>query len=42
VTDRCTSTTTKVAAGVVSVRDKVKHRTKIVRKGHSYTARRRR
>ena len=42
VTDRCDSTTTKVAAGAVNVRDNVKHRTVVVRKGHSYTARRRR
>ncbi len=39
VTDTCTSTTTKVTKGVVSVRDDVKHKTIIVRAGKHYTAR---
>jgi hypothetical protein len=38
VQDTCTSTLTKVTQGVVSVRDNVKHKTKIIRAGHSYTA----
>jgi hypothetical protein len=42
VTDHCRSTTTRVAKGSVRVRDNVKHRTVIVRKGKSYTARRKR
>jgi VCBS repeat protein len=42
VTDTCTSTTTKVAQGTVSVRDTVKKRTIVVRKGKSYTARKKR
>jgi hypothetical protein len=42
VTDRCDSTTTRVVQGVVSVRDVVKRRTVTVRKGKSYTARRKR
>jgi hypothetical protein len=40
VTDRCDSTTTRVTQGSVNVRDRVKKRTVIVRKGKSYTARR--
>ena len=40
VTDRCDSTTTRVTQGSVSVRDKVKRWTVVVRKGRSYTARR--
>ena len=39
VTDRCTSTTTKVTQGVVTVEDFVTHKKKILRKGKSYTAR---
>ena len=39
--DTCGATLTRVAKGVVSVRDEVKHRTVIVRAGHRYTARRR-
>jgi hypothetical protein len=39
VEDRCTSTLTKVARGKVSVRDFVKKKTVIVRKGHKYVAR---
>jgi hypothetical protein len=39
VTDTCTSTITKVSQGVVKVRDEVKKKTIIVRKGKSYTAR---
>jgi hypothetical protein len=42
VTDRCTSTTTKVTQGVVSVEDFVTHKKKILRKGKSYTARKKR
>ena len=42
VQDRCDSTTTKVASGVVSVRDSVKHKTEIVRAGHRYVAHRKR
>jgi hypothetical protein len=42
VTDTCTSTTTKVTQGTVSVEDFVKHKTVAVRKGKSYTARRKR
>jgi hypothetical protein len=42
VQDRCDSTTTKVASGVVSVRDSVKRKTVIVRAGHRYVARRKR
>jgi hypothetical protein len=42
VTDTCTSTTTKVAQGTVSVRDDVKKKTFVVRKGKSYTARKKR
>ena len=39
--DSCTSTLTRVARGVVSVRDKVKRTTTIVRAGGRYVARRR-
>jgi hypothetical protein len=38
VTDSCAGTTTKVTQGVVSVRDDVLHRTKIVPAGKSYRA----
>jgi hypothetical protein len=41
VQDSCAGTLTKVAKGVVSVRDEVKRRTVVVRAGKSYTARRR-
>jgi|GEM_PF-3396761 len=41
VQDSCTSTLTKVARGVVAVRDLVKRRTVLVRAPHSYVARRR-
>ena len=40
--DRCDGTLTRVAAGAVSVRDRVRHRTVLVRAGHSYLARKRR
>jgi FG-GAP-like repeat/FG-GAP repeat len=39
VTDTCTSTTTRVTQGVVTVRDDVKKKNVIVRKGKRYTAR---
>jgi hypothetical protein len=39
VQDTCTSTLTRVAQGVVSVRDEVKNKTIVLRKGKSYTAR---
>ncbi len=39
VKDSCSGTTTKVVAGVVVVRDLVKHKNHTVRKGHSFTAR---
>jgi hypothetical protein len=42
VTDRCDSTTTKVTQGLVTVRDNVRHKSVVVRKGHSYVARRKR
>jgi hypothetical protein len=42
VTDRCTSTTTRVRQGSVTVRDFVKRRSVIVRANRSYTARKRR
>jgi hypothetical protein len=42
VQDTCTTTLTKVARGVVSVRDFAKRKTKLVRAGHRYVARRRR
>jgi hypothetical protein len=38
--DRCDGTLTRVVTGAVSVRDKVRHRTVLVRAGHSYLARR--
>jgi hypothetical protein len=37
--DRCGSTLTRVARGVVTVRDLVKRKTVIVRAGKRYTAR---
>ena len=37
--DSCTTTTTRVKKGVVSVRDNVKHKTAIVRAGKRYVAR---
>jgi hypothetical protein len=40
VQDSCGSTVTKVARGVVTVRDFARHKTVKVRAGHSYTARR--
>ena len=40
VTDQCSGTTVRVAQGSVSVRDKVKRRSVVVRAGKSYTARR--
>jgi hypothetical protein len=42
VQDTCTTTLTKVAKGVVSVRDFVARRTKLIRAGHRYVAHRRR
>jgi hypothetical protein len=39
VEDRCTSTLTRVARGKVKVRDFAKHKTVLVKKGHSYIAR---
>jgi hypothetical protein len=39
VTDRCDGTLTRVRDGAVSVRDKRRHRTVLVRAGHSYLAR---
>jgi hypothetical protein len=39
VTDACTTTTTKVTEGSVDVRDLVKNKTTLVRKGKSYVAR---
>ena len=41
VEDKCTSTTTRVARGRVSVRDFIKEKTVIVRAGKKYVARRR-
>jgi DNA-binding beta-propeller fold protein YncE len=38
VEDRCTGTLTRVARGLVAVRDDVRHRTVMVPKGHSYLA----
>jgi hypothetical protein len=38
VKDECKGTTTRVFKGSVTVRDLVKHKTKIVRAGHSYLA----
>ena len=37
--DRCDGTLTSVRQGAVSVRDFVRHRTVLVRAGHSYLAR---
>jgi hypothetical protein len=42
VQDTCTSTLTRVTSGVVSVRDRVKRKTVIVRAGHRYVAHRKR
>ncbi|HEX6024923.1 MAG TPA: choice-of-anchor Q domain-containing protein [Solirubrobacter sp.] len=42
VEDRCNSTLVRVRVGAVSVRDKVRKRTVVVRAGRSYTARARR
>jgi hypothetical protein len=42
VQDTCTTTLTKVTSGVVSVRDFARRRTKLVRAGHRYVARRKR
>jgi hypothetical protein len=42
VQDGCTSTTTRVTEGSVSVRDKVRRKTVIVRAGKQYVARRKR
>ena len=42
VEDRCTSTLTRVKAGRVSVRDKVKRKTVVVRAGKTYVAKRKR
>jgi hypothetical protein len=42
VQDTCTSTLTRVTQGVVTVRDRVKKRTIIVRRGKRYVARARR
>jgi hypothetical protein len=39
VQDSCSGTLTKVLRGVVAVRDNVRHKTIIVKAGHSYTAR---
>jgi archaeosine-15-forming tRNA-guanine transglycosylase len=36
--DRCDGTLTRVTDGAVSVRDQVRHRTVVVRAGHSYLA----
>jgi archaeosine-15-forming tRNA-guanine transglycosylase len=36
--DRCDGTLTRVTEGAVAVRDKVRHRTVLVRAGHSYLA----
>ncbi|HKP21752.1 MAG TPA: hypothetical protein VJT68_09560, partial [Thermoleophilaceae bacterium] len=40
--DRCDGTLTRVAEGAVAVRDRARHRTVLVRAGHSYLARTRR
>ena len=37
--DRCDGTLTRVTADAVAVRDRARHRTVIVRSGHSYLAR---
>jgi len=42
VQDSCDRTVVRVAQGAVDVRDKVRHRTVMVRKGKSYTARKKR
>jgi hypothetical protein len=42
VQDTCTTTLTRVTQGVVSVRDKVKRKTVLVKKGKRYTAKKRR
>jgi hypothetical protein len=42
VQDRCTTTFTRVKTGVVEVRDEVKKKTVVLRKGKSYTARKKR
>jgi hypothetical protein len=42
VQDTCTTTTTRVAQGSVTVRDDVKHKTVVLRKGKRYVARKRR
>ena len=39
IQDTCTTTTTRVLTGVIQVRDQVKKKNIIVRKGQSYTAR---
>jgi hypothetical protein len=39
VQDSCAGTLTRVARGVVAVRDRVRHKTVTVRAGHSYLAR---
>ena len=39
VRDSCSGTLTRVTQGVVSVRDKVRHKSIVVRAGHRYTAR---
>jgi hypothetical protein len=39
VTDTCTTTTTKVTQGTVTVQDLIKNKTLVLRKGKSYTAR---
>jgi hypothetical protein len=40
--DRCDGTLTRVTAGTVAVRDRARHRTVLVKAGHSYLARTRR
>jgi hypothetical protein len=40
--DRCDGTLTRVTEGAVSVRDRVRRRTVLVRSGHSYLAKSRR
>jgi streptogramin lyase len=40
--DRCDATVTRVTDGAVAVRDRVRHRTVLVRAGHSYVAKSRR
>jgi hypothetical protein len=41
VQDTCTTTTTTVKRGIVAVKDFVKHKTVLVKKGHKYVARKR-